>query len=68
MSVREYVNYASFIRSTSADVDADGNAINGSKMRKVMEYIDSLNLTSQQKDVLFLTQYAKSSLRKTPWH
>lgn len=68
VSVREYVNYASFIRSTSADVDADGNAINGSKMRKVMEYIDSLNLTSQQKDVLFLTQYAKSSLRKTPWH
>ncbi len=68
VSVREYVNYASFIGSTSADVDADGNAINGSKMRKVMEYIDSLNLTSQQKDVLFLTQYAKSSLRKTPWH
>lgn len=68
VSVREYVNYASFIRSTSADVDADGNAINGSKMRKVMEYIDSLNLTSQQKDVLFLTQYAKSNLRKTPWH
>lgn len=68
VSVREYVNYASFIRSTSADVDADGNAINGSKMRKVMEYIDSLNLTSQQKDVLFMTQYAKSSLRKTPWH
>ncbi len=68
VSVREYVNYASFIRGTSADVDADGNAINGSKMRKVMEYIDSLNLTSQQKDVLFLTQYAKSSLRKTPWH
>lgn len=68
VSVREYVNYASFIRSTSADVDADGNAINGSKMRKVMEYIDSLNLTPQQKDVLFLTQYAKSSLRKTPWH
>lgn len=68
VSVREYVNYASFIRSTSADVDADGNAINGSKMRKVMEYIDGLNLTPQQKDVLFLTQYAKSSLRKTPWH
>lgn len=68
VSVREYVNYASFIRSTSADVDADGNAINGSKMRKVMEYIDSLNLTAQQKDVLFLTQYAKSNLRNTPWH
>lgn len=68
ISVRDYVNYTSFVRGTSADVDRNGKAINGSKMQKVMEYIDSLNLTAQQKDVLFLTQYAESNLRKTPWH
>lgn len=68
VSVRDYVNYTSFVRSTSADVDANGNAISGSKMQKIMEYIDKLNLTAQQKDVLFLTQYAASNLKKTPWH
>lgn len=68
ITVKDYVNYSSFVRGTSADVDANGDAITGSKMRKVIEYIDGLNLTAQQKDVLFLTQYARSNLKKTPWH
>ncbi len=39
-----------------------------SKKEKVMAYIDSLDLDSDQKDYLYMMEYAASGLRKTPWH
>ena len=38
--------------------------------KRIIAYIDSLNLTSQQKDVLFRFEYRNSekTLKKTPWH
>ena len=48
----------------------DGKAIEGKGRRdKVLAYIDSLPLTSAQKDLLyFAANYAESKIGETPWH
>lgn len=51
-----------------ADYDDYGKAITGSKKEKVCAYIDALDLTPEQKDVLYLSVYNENSLRYTPWH
>ena len=53
--------------SLSADVDENGKAIQNSKKKKVMSYIDSLPLTNSQKDALYLLNYAKSTIYQAPW-
>ena len=52
-----------------ADTDPEtGKTISGSKKAKVVDYIDGLKLTSDQKDQLYLAQgYAESGLDETPW-
>ena len=51
-----------------ADVDKKGNAISGSKKEKVLDYIDSLDLTKKQKDSLYYALgWAKSNIREAPW-
>lgn len=53
------------------DADGDGEADRYSKQREVVALIDSLPITNEQKDALFLgddSEWAKSSLLKTPWH
>lgn len=55
--------------STSADVDNNGEAISGSKKTKVLNYIDSLNLTYAQKDSLYYAfGWAESKIYEAPWH
>ena len=39
-----------------------------SRKEKVMAYIDSLYLNSEQKDYLYTMEYAASGLKNTPWH
>ena len=39
-----------------------------SRKEKILEYIDQMDLTTEQKDVLFLDYYAKSGLDDTPWN
>ena len=48
----------------------DGKAIEGKGRRdKVLAYIDSLPLTSAQKDLLYYAaNYAESKIGETPWH
>ena len=60
----------SAINGMSADKDAAGNSISGSKKEKVVAYIDGLDLTAAQKDIIFLTigGYQESSLDTTPWN
>ena len=51
-----------------ADVDKKGNTISGSKKEKVLDYIDSLDLTKKQKDSLYYALgWAESNLRDAPW-
>ena len=50
------------------DKDGDGKADSGTKKKEILKVIDSLPITSKQKDVLFLMNYAKSTLYEAPWH
>ena len=53
----------------TADKDEDGKTITGSKKAKVCDYIDELDLTVEQKDLLYLLSgYKENSLPYTPWH
>ena len=69
ISVYNYVSFRYDIKDLEGDKDKNGNVIPGSKKEKVVEVIDGLNLTSEQKDFLYLQQrYSEDGLRDTPWH
>ena len=55
--------------SVSADVDASGKAISGSKKAKVLAYINSMSLSARQKDSLYYAfGWAQSTISEAPWH
>jgi hypothetical protein len=71
----EYAAYRLTKKDIKADKDKDGKSISGSKQEKVINYIDSLNLSGPEKDWLFLLSYAsenektnKKKLRDLPWN
>lgn len=51
-----------------SDKDKNGKTVKDSLLLKRAAYIDGLNLTSRQKDLVFLTMYDEKNLKKTPWH
>ena len=52
-----------------SDKDKDGEPISGSKKKKIVALIDSLQIPDEQKDALYLScDYAESTLNSTPWH
>ena len=56
------------IGGMKADVDANGKAVSGSKKKKVLAYINGLDLGKEQKDALYLAAgYAEKGLPETPW-
>lgn len=55
--------------STKADVDENGESISGSKKTKVLDYINALDLTYDQKDALYYAfGWAESRIYEAPWH
>ncbi len=53
----------------TADKDADGKTIAGSKKEKVIKAIGQMNISSDMKDALYFAYgYAESKLDETPWH
>ena len=48
--------------------DPEGTENRKEKKDYAMEYINNLNLTAEQKDYIYLTEYKESGLSKTPWH
>lgn len=53
----------------SADKDANGKSISGSKKAKILALINSLQLTAEQKDLLYRAEgYAERDLYRAPWH
>lgn len=53
----------------SADKDANGKSISGSKKAKILALINSLQLTADQKDLLYRAEgYAERDLYRAPWH
>lgn len=58
-----------FSANTTADVGKDGKAISGSKKKKVLNYVNTLPLTSKQKDAIYYAfGWAKSTISEAPWH
>lgn len=55
-----------FYNSTTADKDANGKSISGSKKQKVVDYISGLSISKDQQRRLFIGLNA-GSLKGTPW-
>ena len=70
IDVGTYAEYR--IKRTSfkgVDEDGDGKTDSGSVKVEVLAYIDSLPLTSQQKDVLyFMNGWSARTIDEAPWH
>ena len=63
-----YVAYKTAIYGLTADKDAEGNSISGSKKTKVLAAIDALDIPAEEKDKLyFAAGYGASSLNEAPW-
>jgi hypothetical protein len=58
-----YLEAIGFESSATADKDANGNSISGSKKKKVVAYIDGLELDPKQKSAIYLALgYAESKM------
>lgn len=69
LSVAQYLLYDLNTKDFAADKDKNGNTISGSKKEKIINYINGMNLTAEQKDWLYLSEgYAEKELRKQPWN
>lgn len=65
IQAKEYQTFTKEVGQIEADRDKDGKAITGSKQKKIIDYIDSLDLSREQKSALFHTQY--ESDKNNPW-
>ena len=70
ISCKTYIDFWQRKQKLKADKDQDDpeKTISGSKKKKVVELIDSLPLSSTQKDVLILQEYPKTDVRDMPWN
>ena len=68
ISVSVYLDYKERTSGLTSDKDANGKTISESKKAKVLAVINSLPITSAQKDALYYASgYEKSTLYKAPW-
>lgn len=70
ISVGEYAEYCDKTKGiTGTDEDGDGKTDSGSKKAAIMEVIDDLPITSEQKDALYyLNGWSKKTIYEAPWH
>ena len=70
ISCKTYIDFWQRKQKLTADKDPDDpeKTISGSKKKKVIELIDSLPLSSTQKDVLILQEYPKTDVMEMPWN
>lgn len=65
----QFVSFREGISGLSADKNAVGKTISGSKKRKVMQFIDSMDLNNVQKTSLYYAAgYSASTLDDAPWY
>ncbi len=69
LTPEQFVTFREGTSRLSADKDRAGKTISGSKKRKVMAYIDSMNLSNAQKTALYYAAgYKASTLDEAPWY
>lgn len=64
---KEYTKFWLAQAELESDRDEDGEFISGSKREKVIELIDSLNLTAEQKDWIMSQKYKSYDWWMMPW-
>ena len=57
LPIAEYRKYSTKLSKIEADHDKNGNAINGSRKKKVINYLNGLDIDYTAKMILFKTQY-----------
>ncbi|MBQ2241510.1 MAG: DEAD/DEAH box helicase family protein [Clostridia bacterium] len=63
-----FIDFKYQIKGIEGDKDRNGKTINGTKKAKIMDIINSLPLTKEQKDALYYASgYEKSTIREAPW-
>lgn len=63
-----YAEFRAKESELSADKDENGKTISDSKKEKVIDLIDSLNLTAEQKDFMMEQQYKSFKWWQMPWN
>lgn len=64
-----YYNARKYLGALKNDVDENGKEVYNSAKNKGLQYIDSLPITSAQKDALYRAKgWAESKLQEAPWH
>ena len=69
ISCQDYMSFYLATKDMESDRDEEGKIIKGQATKdKVLAYINSLPISSQEKDILFLTEYKESGLPEAPWN
>jgi hypothetical protein len=70
IGIEEYYDYyQQKAKCKGVDEDGDGKTDSGSKKAEILEVIDSMPITDEQKDALyFLNGWSESTLWQAPWH
>lgn len=69
ISLSTYIQYWADKKKISSDKDENGESIDGSKKEKLLTFIDSLDLTTEQKDYLYFENgYSDKTLEEAPWY
>ena len=63
-----YAEFWTRAKDLHADKDEDGKSISGSRKEKVIELIDSLSLTAEQKDWIMGQEYENVKWWQMPWN
>lgn len=65
---KAYAEFWTRAKELHADKDENGKSISGSRKEKVMELIDSLSLTAEQKDWIMGQEYENVKWWQMPWN
>ena len=72
ISATEFYVAKNTLNSIRSDKDKNGESINGTRKPKVIDAINDMDLTPEEKDWLFLREYdsdsAKREVRRLPWN
>ena len=69
ISLEAYMEFKEKTSALTVDKDKNGQTINGSKKKKVMDLINAMSLSVHQKDALYYAAgYKESTIDEAPWH
>ena len=69
IDIEDYLDFKAQTSGLTGDKDKNGKTISGSKKAKVLAVINSLPISSKQKDALYYAAgYKQSTLHEAPWH